>query len=103
MYLIPTPYVLIVPRLPKTMPSIRQNRPNQISVVDLARTCIDSLQQLIHLLIAHLLPQIRQDVSQLAHSNKASQILVEDLETSAVFFWFARVTETAGSVEDLAE
>ena len=59
MYLVPTPYVLINPRFPKTMPSIRQNRPDEIGVIDLTGTCINSLQQLIHLLIAHLLAQIR--------------------------------------------
>ena len=103
MYLVPTPCVLINPRFPKTMPSIRQNRPDKIGVIDLTGTCINSLQQLIHLLIAHLLAQIRQDVPQLSHSNKTSHVLVEDLKTSAVFFWFAWVAETAGSVEDLAE
>jgi hypothetical protein len=83
--------------------SIRENRPHQVSVVDFTRTRIDGLQQLIHLLIAHLLAQIRQDVSQLPHADETSHVLVEDLETSAVFFGLARVFETAGSVEDLAK
>ena len=103
MYLILTPYVLIVQPIPRPIPSIRQNRPNQISIVDLSRTRINSLQQLIHLLITHLLPQIRQDVPQLPHADKAAHVLVEHLKPSAVLFWFAWIAEAAGSIEDLAE
>lgn len=40
----------------------------------------EPLQQLIDLLIRHLLPQLRQDVSQLSGANKAVPGLVEDLE-----------------------
>lgn len=39
-------------------------------------------------------------VSQLSNTNKPSQILVKHLESATVFLRFARVTESAGAVED---
>lgn len=82
---------------------ICQHGPDKVHVVDLSTAGIDCLEQLIHLLIAHLLAQIRQDISQLTHANEAGHIFVEYLEAAAVFFRLARVSESAGSVEDFAE
>lgn len=42
-------------------------------------------------------------VTQLADSNETRQVLVKDLETTAVFLRLARVAETTGSVEDFGE
>lgn len=69
------------------------------SVVDLARAGVDSLEQLIDLLIGHLLAEVRQDVLELADANKARHVFVEDLEATAVFFGLARVTEAARAVQ----
>ena len=88
---------------PCSLALVLQNHLHHIHIVQLPTTRIHSLQQLIHLIIAHLLSQIRQDVSELPNSNETRQILVEDLETSAVFLWFAWVAEAAGSVEDARE
>lgn len=82
---------------------IRQDRLHHIHIVQLAGTGIDGLQQLVHLLIAHLLAQVREDVAELAHADEARQVLVEDLEPPAVVFGLARVAEAAGPVEDLGE
>lgn len=83
--------------------SIRQNRPHQLGVIDLATRRVDGLEQLVDLVIAHLLAQIGQDVAQLADADEARHVLVEDLEAAAVFLRFARVAEAAGPVEDLGE
>jgi len=82
---------------------VRENCSDKVGVIDLPRTSIDSLQQLIHFLIAHLLPQVCQDISQLTHADVSREILVENLETATVFFWLAWVTESARSVENLGE
>lgn len=83
---------------PDLLSLIRQNSLHHIHIVQLAGTRIDSLQQLIHLLIAHLLPQVRQDIAELADADEACEVLVEDLEAPAVVFGFAGVAETAGPV-----
>jgi hypothetical protein len=73
------------------------------SIVDLPRAGINSLQKLIHLVIAHFLPQIRKNVSQLSNTNETRHILIEDLETTAIFFWFSRLAESTRTVEDFRE
>lgn len=88
-------------------------------VVDLALARVDGLEQLIHLFVAHLLAQIREDCSKLAsclkpdstfptvtelsHANVASHVLVKDLEATTILFWFAWVAEAARTVEDFLE
>jgi len=72
-------------------------------VVDLSTAGVNGLEQLIHLVIAHLLAKICEDVSKLTNTDKSGHLLVEDLETTAVLFWLARVAEAARSVEDFLE
>ena len=84
-------------------PLIRQDSLNHIDIVQLAGAGIDGFQQLVHLLIAHLLAQVREDVAELAHADEARQVLVEDLEPPAVVFGFAGVAEAAWTVQDLGE
>ena len=72
-------------------------------VVQLARAGIHSLEQLIDLLIAHLLAQVRQNVAELSDSNKPGEFFIEYLETAAVLFGLAGVAEAAGAVEDALE
>lgn len=72
-------------------------------VVDLSTAGVNSLEQLIHLIVAHLLAKIRQDVSELTDTDETSHLLVKDLEAAAVLFWLAWVAETARSVQDLLE
>lgn len=91
------------PTSSNSSPSIRQNRPHQLGIIDLATGRVDGLEQLVDLVIAHLLAQIGQDVAQLADADEARHVLVEDLEAAAVFFRLARVAEAAGPVEDLGE
>lgn len=98
---------------------------DEFGVVDLARAGVNRLEKLVDFFIAHLLAQIRQDckrnvsryplifymvrsqglptVTQLADSNETRQVLVKDLETTAVFLRLARVAETTGTVEDFGE
>jgi hypothetical protein len=78
--------------------SIRQNRPHQFRIIDFSRRRIDSFEQLIHLLVAHLLAQIRQDISQLSDTNETCHVLIEDLEAAAVFFGFAGIAEATGTI-----
>ncbi|KAI3486847.1 hypothetical protein L1887_49553 [Cichorium endivia] len=52
-------------------------------VVQLARAGIHSLEQLVDLLVAHLLAQVREDVAELADADEAREFLVEDLEAAA--------------------
>lgn len=72
-------------------------------VVDLSGARVDSLEQLVHLLIRHLLAQIRQDVLELADADEARHVLVEDLETAAVLLGLAWVAEAAGAVQHALE
>ena len=92
----------VQPPIPR---SIGKYRPYQLRVVDFSTACIDStaFKQLINLLIAHFLAQIRQDVPQLPHTNEASQVLVKDLKAPAIFFWLTRVSEATRSIEDFGE
>jgi len=72
-------------------------------IVDLAAASIHSLQQLIHLLIAHLLAQICQDIPELPNTNEARQILVEHLESATVLLRLAGIAEAVRTVEDAGE
>ncbi len=83
--------------------SVRQDRPDKLRVVDLPARRVDRLEQLVHLVVAHLLAQVREDVAQLADADEARHVLVEDLEAAAVLLRLARVAEAAGPVEDLGE
>jgi len=72
-------------------------------VVDLSTAGINSLEQLIHLIVTHLLAEIRQDIPELTDTDETSHLLVEDLESAAVLFWLAWVAETTRSVENFLE
>ena len=80
-----------------------ENCPNKFHVVDLSTACVHCFQQLVHFLVAHLLSQVCQDVSQLAHANESCHIFVEHLEAAAVFLGLARISEAARSVEYFLE
>lgn len=82
---------------------VGQDCADQLSVVNLARAGIDRLQQLVHLLLRHLLAQVGQDVLELTDADKASHVLVEDLEAAAVLVGLAWVAEAAGAIEDALE
>ena len=77
--------------------------PKHTSVVDLPTARIHSFEQLIDLLVAHLLSQVGQDVAKLSNADKSRHVLIEDLEAAAVLLWLAWVAESAGAVEDLGE
>ena len=83
--------------------SIGNDSSHQVHVVDLPTACVDSFQELVHLLVTHLFTQIGQDVSQLSDPYEACHILVKHLKATTVFFGFARVSEAARSIEDFAE
>ena len=70
-------------------------------VVDLAAAGVDSLEQLVHLVVAHLLAQVGENVSQLSNANVSRHLLVKDLEAPAVLLGLARIAEAAWSVEHL--
>lgn len=94
-------------------------------VVDLARASVNRLQELVNLFIRHLLAQVGEDcrchqsvnrsrssnalslstrtVTKLSHTNKPRQVLVENLESLAVFLWLAGIAEATGAVQDLLE
>lgn len=72
-------------------------------VVQLAGAGVHSLEQLIDLIIAHLLAKVRKDVAELAHANKSCELFVEYLEATAVLFGLARVAESTGAVEHALE
>lgn len=73
------------------------------SVVDLAGAGIHGLQELVDLLVGHLLAEVREDVLELANSDEARHVLVEDLEAAAVLVRLARVAEATGAVQDALE
>ncbi|KAI6757561.1 hypothetical protein HG531_003386 [Fusarium graminearum] len=66
-------------------------------------TGVDGLEELVDLLVGHLLAQVCQDVLKLADADETRHILIKHLETAAVFLRLARVAETAGAVEDALE
>lgn len=82
---------------------VGKNGSHEFHVVDLSAAGVNRLQQLIHFIVAHFLAQVGQNVSQLAHADKSRHVFVEYLEPATVFFWFAGISETAGSIEDFAE
>lgn len=82
---------------------ILQYHLHHIHIVDLATARIHRLQQLIHLIIAHLLAEVGQDVSELPDADETRQVLVEDLEAAAVLVGLAGVAEAAWAVEDAGE
>lgn len=45
-----------------------------------------TLQQLINLLVRHLLAELRQDVSKLARTNEPVALFIKDLETTDELF-----------------
>ena len=77
----------------------RSSKGVHTGIVDLSGRRVDRLEQLIHLVVRHLLAQVRQDVLQLTDTNKARHVLIEYLETPAVFLGFAGVAEAARPVE----
>ena len=83
--------------------SIRENRLHHVHIIQLPTTRINRLEQLINLLITHLLAQIRQNIPELAHADKTRQILIKHLEAAAVFLRLAGVAEAARAVEDARE
>ena len=72
-------------------------------IIQLPGTRIHRLQQLIHLLLTHLLAQIRQNIPELPDPNETREVLVEHLEAAAVLLGLAGVAEAAGPVEDAGE
>lgn len=91
------------------------------NVVDLAAAGVNGLEQLVDLIVAHLLAQVGQDwrdmsvtsslgestfggaghtVSELTDTDEASHVLVKDLETTAVLLRLTGVAETTSAVED---
>lgn len=72
-------------------------------VCDLAGAGVDGLEELVHLIVTHLLAQIGENVAQLADTDKSGAILVKHLEAAAIFVDVAGVAEAAGAVQDLGE
>jgi hypothetical protein len=77
--------------------------PRLTHVVQLARAGVHSLEQLIDLIIAHLLAEVCKDVAELAHADKSCELFVEYLEAAAVLFGLAGVAESTRAVEDALE
>lgn len=116
-HLAPQIYTLTAPSAMQSMTHLsRQDGPHKIRVINLATTRIHSLQQLIHLIIRHLLAEIRENypdqphasksrnqekltIPQLRHANHARELLVKHLKAPRVFLWISRVSETAWSVQ----
>ena len=88
---------LLVSTLQKTI------SPRHTHVVQLAGAGVHSLEKLINFIVAHLLAEVRENVAELAHSDKPCEFLIEYLETAAVFFRLAGVAEAAGTVENALE
>lgn len=74
------------------------------SVVNLIVPTINrALEQLVDLLLGHLLAQVGQDVLDLSLSDESRPVLVEDLEPADVLFNVKGLAEAAGSIQDLGE
>lgn len=73
--------------------------PELTGVVDLARASVDGLEQLLNLVVRHLLAQIRQDILELPDADKARHILVKHLESTAVLLRLAWVAEASRAVQ----
>lgn len=82
---------------------VGENRADEVHVVDLPTARINRLEQLVHLVITHLLAKVREDISQLTDTDEACHVLVKDLESAAVLFGLAGISEASGAVEDFAE
>jgi len=72
-------------------------------IIDLTRTRIHRLEQLVNLLITHLLPQIRQNVPQLPHTNEARHIFVKHLKAATIVFGIVEIAEATRTIEDARE
>jgi hypothetical protein len=73
-------------------------------VIDLVVARINgALEQLLDLLLAHLLAQIGENVLDLALSDEAGAILVKDLKAPDILFDIKGLAEAAGAIEDFAE
>ena len=83
--------------------SIGQYGSDQLGIIDFAGGGIHRFEQLIHLVVTHLLPKIRQDVAQLTDPNIAGHVLVKNLEATTILFWLAWVAKTVRSVKHLGE
>lgn len=64
---------------------------------------LNTFKQLIHLVIAQLLTQARQDIPQLSSTNKPISILVKHLESPDELFGCAGWLEPVWSVENVEE
>lgn len=94
MHFLPSPPPLLILR----------NRLHKLPVIHLVPPGIHrALEQLLHLLLTHLLAQIRQNVLDLALSDEPRAVLVEHLEPPDVLFDVEGLAEAAGAVEDLGE
>ena len=72
-------------------------------VVQLARAGVHSLEELVNLVVAHLLSEVCEDVTELANADEPCELLVEHLETAAVLFRLAGVAESTRAVEHALE
>jgi hypothetical protein len=73
-------------------------------VVDLVVGSVDgALEQLVDLLLAHLLAQVGQDVLDLTLADESAAVLVKHLEAADVLFDIKGLAEAAGAVENLGE
>ena len=52
-----------------------------------ARSDLDTLQQLVYLLIRHLLSQLREHVSELSSADEAVALFIEHLESTDEFLY----------------
>ena len=69
-------------------------------VVDFAGAGVDRLEQLIDLIVGHLLAKIGKDVAQLADADEARHIFVKDLKAAAVVGRVVELAEAARPVQD---
>ena len=89
---------------PRRTTLVLRNSLHKLPVIHLVIARINrALKQLVHLLLAHLLAQIRQDVLDLALADEPRAVLVKHLEAADVLFDVEGLAEAAGPVEDLAE
>jgi len=62
--------------------------------VEDVRSDLDALEQLINLLIRHLLAKLGEDVSQLSSTNVTVSFLIEDLETTDKLLYIPKKTKS---------
>ena len=83
---------------------MRQNSTNKRLVVHVpVRANLYSLQQFVHLLVCHLLTELREHVSQLACPDESVSFLVEHLETPDELLRCARWFEPVWAIKDRQE